>query len=209
MPESSTCSCATHPSLLYPVGPDRSPLIVQHNWHFIHPPCRSCLCLCCLMLEEVSLDNSPLWPTRPLFCIPFSHSNAARYVSMVTVHWYKATKETHNTAVSLLDEAPIRREMDNLKQLVQVSNSFGKALRVAESNTISNSGRINVSNVFAGEGRPGWANCPRIGACMLYFSRTAPAWLQYPSKAWWAKHGGLKVRASSHASATSPLIQPC
>jgi len=148
---------------------------------------------------------------------------------MTTVHWYKDTKETYNTAVSLLDEAPIRREMDNLKKLVevrlhlssghqrhphqllllllllfggwglardcyhachcphprllsrhcpqplkptthqtqlltsnptprikptppfspQVSNRYGKPLRVAEMNTISNSGRDGVSNVFA------------------------------------------------------------
>jgi hypothetical protein len=71
---------------------------------------------------------------------------------MVTVHWYKATKETPNTPESLLDEGPVRVEMDNLKQLVQVANSFGKPLRVAEANTISNSGRLGVSNVFAG----GW-----------------------------------------------------
>lgn len=81
-------------------------------------------------------------------------SNAARYVSLVTVHWYKATKEVPNTPESLLEEAPIRREMDNLKQLVQVANSFGKPLRVAEMNTISNSGRLGVSNVFACKGCP-------------------------------------------------------
>lgn len=69
---------------------------------------------------------------------------------MVTVHWYKATKETPNTPESLLDEGPVRVEMDNLRQLVQVANSFGKPLRVAEANTISNSGRLGVSNVFAG-----------------------------------------------------------
>jgi hypothetical protein len=71
-------------------------------------------------------------------------------VSVVTVHWYKATKETSTTPASLLDEGPVRVEMDNLRQLVQVANSFGKPLRVAEMNTISNSGRLGVSNVFAG-----------------------------------------------------------
>lgn len=39
--------------------------------------------------------------------------------------------------------------MANLKQLVEVSNSFGKPLRMAEANTISNSGKEGVSNVFA------------------------------------------------------------
>lgn len=58
-------------------------------------------------------------------------SNAASYVSLVTVHWYKATKETPNTPASLLDEGPIRVEMDNLRQLVQVANGFGKPLRCA------------------------------------------------------------------------------
>jgi hypothetical protein len=39
---------------------------------------------------------------------------------MTTVHWYKDTKEAPNTATTLLDEAPVRREMDNLKRLVEV-----------------------------------------------------------------------------------------
>jgi hypothetical protein len=67
---------------------------------------------------------------------------------------YKAAKETPNiTPASLLDEAPIRAEMQNLKQLVGVANSYGKPLRVAEANTISNSGLLGVSNVFACERR--------------------------------------------------------
>ena len=41
---------------------------------------------------------------------------------MSTVHWYKATSETYNTAASLLEEEPIRREAANLKELVKVSN---------------------------------------------------------------------------------------
>lgn len=68
---------------------------------------------------------------------------------MTTLHWYKATKETYNTPTTLLEEAPIRREMDNLRALVQTSQSYGIPLRVAEMNTISNSGRVGVSNVFA------------------------------------------------------------
>jgi len=73
----------------------------------------------------------------------------SKFLDLVTVHWYKATKESYNTPVTLLDEAPIRKEMDNLRALVQTSNSYGKPLRVAEMNTISNSGRVGVSNVFA------------------------------------------------------------
>jgi hypothetical protein len=92
--------------------------------------------------------------SSPSFCpfLPPSCSNAASFVSLVTVHWYKATKETHNTPETLLEEGPIRVEADNLRQLVQVANSFGKPLRVAEMNTNSNSGLLGVSNVFAGEG---------------------------------------------------------
>jgi len=30
-----------------------------------------------------------------------------------------------------MDEAPIRKEMDNLKKLVEVAKSYGKPLRVA------------------------------------------------------------------------------
>jgi hypothetical protein len=46
---------------------------------------------------------------------------AARWVGVTTVHWYTATKEAGTTAEALLDEAPLRREMDNLKRLVEVS----------------------------------------------------------------------------------------
>lgn len=74
---------------------------------------------------------------------------SAKYLELVTVHWYKAQKEAYNTPVTLLEEAPIRKEMDNLRALVGVANSFGKPLRVAEMNSISNSGRPGVSNVFA------------------------------------------------------------
>jgi hypothetical protein len=88
----------------------------------------------------------------------------------------QATKEAENTAVTLLDEAPIRKEMSNLKELVRVSRSWGKPLRVAEMNTISNSGRDGVSNVFSaalwtldaafevrrGQGR-GWARASEGG----------------------------------------------
>jgi hypothetical protein len=41
---------------------------------------------------------------------------------MTSIHWYKATRETFNTAASLLDEDIIRLEMSNLAQLVKVSN---------------------------------------------------------------------------------------
>jgi len=75
------------------------------------------------------------------FCHAFCSMNS-KFLEMVTVHWYKATKESYNTPVTLLDEAPIRKEMDNLRALVQTSNSYGKPLRVAEMNTISNSGRV-------------------------------------------------------------------
>lgn len=70
-------------------------------------------------------------------------------MNLTTVHWYKATKETYNTPSTLLEEAPIRQEMDNLRAIVQTSQGYGIPLRVAEMNTISNSGRVGVSNVFA------------------------------------------------------------
>lgn len=72
-----------------------------------------------------------------------------KVLKVTTLHWYKATRETYNTPVTLLEEAPIRKEMDNLRALVQTSAGFGLPLRVAEMNTISNSGRVGVSNVFA------------------------------------------------------------
>jgi hypothetical protein len=78
----------------------------------------------------------------------FLNVNAA-YVGLVTLHWYKATMETENDATTLLDDGPVKKEMANLKALVGVAAKYGKPLRVAEMNSISNSGRDGVSNVFA------------------------------------------------------------
>jgi len=39
----------------------------------------------------------------------------------MTVHWYKAARESGDTVSTLLDEYPLRTGMDNLKQLVEVS----------------------------------------------------------------------------------------
>lgn len=43
-----------------------------------------------------------------------------KWTNLATVHWYKATRETYNTAQSLLDDEPIRKEMANLRELVKV-----------------------------------------------------------------------------------------
>jgi hypothetical protein len=42
-------------------------------------------------------------------------------LNLTTLHWYKATRENGDTVQALLDEAPLRSEMANLKQLVDVS----------------------------------------------------------------------------------------
>lgn len=39
----------------------------------------------------------------------------------MTVHWYKGARESGDTVYTLLDEYPLRTEMANLKQLVDVS----------------------------------------------------------------------------------------
>lgn len=93
----------------------------------------------------------PVWGHVNVFptTIKWFLDQTASFVNLTTVHWYKATKETYNTPTTLLEEPPIRKEMDNLRALVQTSQSFGIPLRVAEMNTISNSGRVGVSNVFA------------------------------------------------------------
>jgi hypothetical protein len=44
-----------------------------------------------------------------------------RWVGLLTVHWYKATREAGNSLHSLLDEAPLKTEMGNLAQLVAVA----------------------------------------------------------------------------------------
>lgn len=72
-----------------------------------------------------------------------------KWVEMTTLHWYKDTSAKLNTAATLLDEGPIREAMANLVKVVRESNAYGIPLRVAESNTISDSGRRNVSDVFA------------------------------------------------------------
>uniref|UniRef100_A0A383V8Y6 Beta-glucuronidase C-terminal domain-containing protein n=1 Tax=Tetradesmus obliquus TaxID=3088 RepID=A0A383V8Y6_TETOB len=71
------------------------------------------------------------------------------YMNLVTVHWYKARREDQNTVQSLLAEGPVRTEMANLRKLVEISRRYGKDLRVAEMNTISNSGREGLSDSLA------------------------------------------------------------
>jgi hypothetical protein len=44
-----------------------------------------------------------------------------RWLNLTTLHWYKATREKGDTVQTLLDEYPLRSEMTNLKQLVDVS----------------------------------------------------------------------------------------
>jgi hypothetical protein len=39
----------------------------------------------------------------------------------MTVHWYKAARESGDTVHTLLEEYPLRTEMTNLKKLVDVS----------------------------------------------------------------------------------------
>jgi len=100
---------------------------------------------------EMGAFAGPVWGhvnIRPLTLDWFLYSHG-RWVDLATVHWYKATSEQGGTAESLLDEGPVREEMANLRELVRVAGKHGKPLRVAEANTISNSGKDGVSNVFA------------------------------------------------------------
>lgn len=102
-------------------------------------------------LCEMGVFGGPVWGhvnVRPLTLDWFLYSHG-RWVDLATVHWYKATSETDNTAETLMDEAPVREEMKNFRELVKIANKHAKPLRVAEANTISNSGRDGVSNVFA------------------------------------------------------------
>lgn len=45
-------------------------------------------------------------------------------MSLTTVHWYKATRENGDSVDTLLDEEPLRTDMANLKQLVDISNRW-------------------------------------------------------------------------------------
>jgi hypothetical protein len=56
------------------------------------------------------------------FLLALCRIGSVRFVETTSVHWYKATSETFNTAATLLDEEPIRKEMANLRELVKVSN---------------------------------------------------------------------------------------
>jgi hypothetical protein len=100
---------------------------------------------------ELGAFAGPVWGhvnIRPLTLDWFLYSHG-RWIDLATVHWYKATSQEFNTAETLMDEAPVRREMQNFRELVKIAAKHGKPLRVAEANTISNSGRDGVSNVFA------------------------------------------------------------
>lgn len=100
---------------------------------------------------ELGVFAGPVWGhvnVRPLTLDWFLYSHG-RWVDLATVHWYKDTAETFNTAETLMDEGPVRAEMANFRELVKIADKHGKPLRVAEANTISNSGRDGVSNVFA------------------------------------------------------------
>lgn len=100
---------------------------------------------------ELGAFAGPVWGhvnIRPLTLDWFLYSHG-RWIDLATVHWYKATSQEDNTAESLMDEGPVRREMQNFRELVRVAAKHGKPLRAAEMNTISNSGKDGVSNVFA------------------------------------------------------------
>lgn len=70
----------------------------------------SCSCgrqQCC----SQGLFAGPAWghvnvfPSTIKWFLESSHGS----INMTTIHWYKATKEVHNTPATLLDEAPIRK----------------------------------------------------------------------------------------------------
>ncbi|WIA08610.1 hypothetical protein OEZ85_008039 [Tetradesmus obliquus] len=108
-------------------------------------PCGSLDCCAYGQFAGPVWGHVNVFPTTLKWFLDLNH----KFTRMTTLHWYKATKEAYNTPATLLEEAPIRKEMDNLRALVQTSQGYGIPLRVAESNTISNSGRVGVSNVFA------------------------------------------------------------
>jgi hypothetical protein len=120
-----------------------------------HLPCvlsAHSLCMCALAYHSIKMHYMPsavtpvcLW--HLLHCAMLSSN--LQYIGLATVHYYKATREAYNTAATLLEEAPIRKDMANLRALVGVAAALGVPLRVAEMNTISNSGRVGVSNVLA------------------------------------------------------------
>jgi hypothetical protein len=44
-----------------------------------------------------------------------------RWMNLVTVHWYHATREAQASPEGLLAEAPLQRDMANLRRLVDTS----------------------------------------------------------------------------------------
>ncbi|GBF89859.1 hypothetical protein Rsub_02563 [Raphidocelis subcapitata] len=73
-----------------------------------------------------------------------------RWISMVTIHWYRDRAENYNTAETLLDENEMRADAGSLRRLVETAGKWSKALRVAEMNSISNSGLRGVSDTLSG-----------------------------------------------------------
>ena len=69
-------------------------------------------------------------------------------LNLITVHFYKDTKETYNDPVTMLDEPALQKAMASLRLQVAVGKKYGIPVRVGESNSISNGGRTGVSDAF-------------------------------------------------------------
>jgi hypothetical protein len=112
------------------VGPSQS---AQHNDGLV--PQVRCALIGCRMAPAPSASTDSctgtLWLPTPIRPTPNTLCNGraaqlcrtnGRWVEMTSVHWYKATAEMNVTAAQLLEEEPIRKEMENLKVIVGVSN---------------------------------------------------------------------------------------
>lgn len=82
---------------------------------------RSVQCILTLLLDGIALLLRIAAAALTFFVRLVDYRVNYQWMNLVTVHWYKATKETPNTVTTLLDEGPIRDEMANLQKLVAIS----------------------------------------------------------------------------------------
>ena len=93
---------------------------LSKSFHACSIPCVHALLVSVCMQSSYLVSLCSGFEYFVLAIICFSRRSGA-FLNTVTVHWYKSTKETYNTPQSLLEEAPLRQDMNRLKALVAIA----------------------------------------------------------------------------------------
>lgn len=95
----------------------------QYLEHAAHPTMLASACAVAVLYPLTHQPRVVPWHATVRDVLSSTHlprSAGQKWLNLTTVHWYKATRETYNTASTLLDEEPIKKEMANLRELVKV-----------------------------------------------------------------------------------------